>query len=109
MFFKKRSKPVTQARADMEPAELFKQVASLAKQGLTQKQTAEQLGLKTIFTLNTRLVKSSQATGKPVPAFRQTRKSQVPKWVETVVVKRRGKGGRFWIEHSPGTLNQGRG
>ena len=81
----------------MEPAELLKLVASLAKQGLTQKQIAIELGLKTIFTLNTRLVKASQATGKPVPAFRPTKKGRAGKLVDTVEVKRRGKGEAFGV------------
>ena len=53
----------------MEPTELLNKVGSLAKQGMTQNQIAKELGLSTTFTLNNRLVKASQATGKPVPAF----------------------------------------
>ena len=97
MFFKKRSKQATQTRADMEPVALLKKVDSLAKQGLTQKQIVEELGLKTIFTLNTRLVKASQATGKPVPAFKPTRKGQGARRVELVEVRRRGKGEAFGV------------
>ena len=80
----------------MEPAELLKQVDSLAKQGLTQKQITEQLGFKTPFTLNSRLVKASQATGRPIPAFKPPKK-RVEKPVETVEVKRRGKGEAFGV------------
>ncbi len=81
----------------MEPAELLKTVASLAKQGLTQKQIAEQLGISTTLTLNSRLLKASQATGKPVPAFGSSAKDKAEKRVETVEVKRRGKGDAFAV------------
>ena len=81
----------------MEPTELFKKVVSLAKQGLTQKQIAQEMGFKTPFTLNNRLVRASQATGKPVPAFRPRGKTRLEKQVETVVVKRRGKGEAFGV------------
>ena len=81
----------------MEPAELLKTVGSLAKQGLTQKQIAKELGYSTTFTLNNRLVKASQATGKPVPAFRRKRADKVEKKVEVVEVKRRGKGEAFGV------------
>ena len=81
----------------MEPTELLKKVDTLAKQGLTQKQIAEEMGFKTPFTLNNRLVKASQATGKPVPAFRPRGKTKLEKRVETVVVKRRGKGDAFGV------------
>ncbi|MEE8396460.1 MAG: hypothetical protein V3S29_10435 [bacterium] len=81
----------------MEPAELLKTVATLAKQGLTQKQIAEELGYSTTFTLNNRLVKASQATGKPVPAFRGPGKAKAAKRVEMVEVKRRGKGSAFGV------------
>ncbi len=96
MFFKKRSKQEPQTRANMDPTELFKKVDSLAKQGLTQKQIAEQLGFKTPFTLNNRLVRASQATCKPIPAFKPPKK-RVEKPVETVEVKRRGKGEAFGV------------
>ncbi len=80
----------------MDPTELLKQVDSLAKQGLTQKQIAKELGFSTTFTLNSRLVRASQATGKPIPAFKPPKK-RVEKPVETVEVKRRGKGEAFGV------------
>jgi len=82
---------------EMEPAELFNKVKTLAKQGLTQKQIATELGFKTPFTLNNRLVRASQASGKPVPAFRQAGKDKAEKRVEVVEVKRRGKGEAFGL------------
>ena len=81
----------------MEPAELLKKVASFAKQGMTQKQIVGKLGFKTPFTLNNRLVKASQATGKPVPAFRSLRKAKRERRVELVEVRRRGKGEAFGL------------
>ncbi len=81
----------------MEPTELLEKVKSLAKQGLTQKQIAKELGFKTTFTLSGHLVKASQATGRPIPAFGVARKNNMAKRVETVEVKRRGKGDAFAI------------
>ena len=66
----------------MEPAELLKKVASFAKQGMTQKQIAKELGFKTPFALSNRLVKASQATGKPVPPFRSLRKAKRERRIE---------------------------
>ena len=81
----------------MEPTELLKTVGNLAKQGLTQKEIAKELGYSTTFTLNNRLVRASQATGKPVPAFRRPRAGKVEKRVEVVEVKRRGKGEAYGV------------
>ncbi len=81
----------------MNPAELLKKVASFAKQGMTQKQIVEELGFKTPFTLSSRLVKASQATGKPVPAFKQPKRGKAKKRIESVEVKRRGKGEAFGV------------
>ena len=81
----------------MEPAELLKKVASFAKLGMTQKQMVGELGFKTPFALNNRLVKASQATGKPVPPFRSLRKRKHEKRIELVEVKRRGKGDAFGL------------
>ena len=81
----------------MEPTEHLSKVKSLAKQGLTQKQIATELGFKTPFTLTSQLVKVSQASGKPVPAFRPPRKDKLAKRVETVEVKKRGKGEAYGV------------
>ena len=81
----------------MEPTELLNSVKSLANQGLTQKQIATKLGFKTPFTLTSQLVKASQASGKPVPAFRPPRKDKLAKRVETVEVKKRGRGEAFGL------------
>ncbi len=98
MPFKKRNKKVGQkGEEEMNPAELLKKVDSMAKQGLTQKQIAKELGYSTTLTLNNRLVKASQASGKPVPAFRQPGKDKAKKRVELVEVKKRGNGEAFGV------------
>ena len=81
----------------MEPAKVLKKVASFAKRGMTQKQIAGEFGFKTPFALSSRLLKASQATGKPVPAFKSA-KGKFPKRVESVVVRRRGKGEAFGVK-----------
>ena len=81
----------------MEPAELFQKVKSLAKNGLTQKQIAVELGFKTPFTLNNRLIKASQQSGKPIPIFKASKKDGSSARVEMVEVKRRGKGEAFGL------------
>ena len=78
--------------------QLLLQVEKLAKEGNNQKQIAKILGFKTTFTLNNRLVKASQISGKSVPPFKPDRKG--PKGlrrVEEVEVKRRGKGNAFGV------------
>ena len=75
---------------------LLHQVEQLAKGGNNQKQIAGILGFKTTFTLNNRLVKASQISGRPVPPFkpdRMLKKGLRP--VKFVEVKRRGKGDAF--------------
>ena len=81
----------------MEPNELLSQVATLAKLGKTQKQIAEELGFKTTPTLNARLIKSSQITGKPVPAFRQIGGRGATKRIEMVEIRKRGNGESFGV------------
>jgi hypothetical protein len=78
--------------------QLLKQVEKLAAEGHNQKQIAKQLGFKTTFTLNNRLVKASQLTGHPVPPFKPSRRGRKElKRVELVEVKRRGKGNAFGV------------
>ena len=81
----------------MEPAELLKKVASFAKRGMTQKQIMGELGFKTPFALSNRLVKASQAAGKPVPAFKTAKRGRAARQVEVVEVRRRGKGEAFGL------------
>ena len=88
----------------MEPAKLFQKVKSLAKNGLTQKQIAVELGFKTPFTLNNRLIKASQQSGKPVPKFKASKKDGSSARVEMVEVKRRGRGEAFGINVPMETL-----
>ena len=81
----------------MEPNELLKKVAALAKRDLTQKQIAEEIGFQNTTTLHSRLVKASQITGKPVPAFKSRGGRASVKRVETLQVKGRGKGDSFGV------------
>ena len=81
----------------MQPKELLKKVGTLAKQGMTQKQIAAELGISSPATLNNRLVKASQATGKPVPSFKPKGRYNQPKRVDVVEVKKRGKGQSFGL------------
>ena len=81
----------------MEPAELLKKVSSFPRRGMTQKQIMGELGFKTPFALSNRLVKASQATGKPVPAFKPSKRGRVARPVESVEVRRRGKGDAFGL------------
>lgn len=89
----------TMQKADKDQAlQLLKQVEKLAADGHNQKQIAKQLGFKTTFTLNNRLVKASQLTGHPVPPFKPNRRGRKGlKRVEQVEVKRRGKGSAFGV------------
>lgn len=78
--------------------DLLSRVEKLATGGNTQKEIAKALGFKTTFTLNNRLVKASQITGRPVPPFKPEgggRKGRRP--VERVEVKRRGKGDSYGV------------
>lgn len=86
-------------RDDQDTAtQLLKQVERLARDGYNQKQIAKELGFKTTFTLNNRLVKASQITGHPVPPFKPERRSRNSlKRVEAVEVKRRGKGDAYGV------------
>jgi len=77
---------------------LLTQVEKLADEGNNQKQIAKALGFKTTFTLNNRLVKASQITGRPVPKYKSSRRSKDEvKRVEIVEVRRRGKGAAFGV------------
>ena len=77
---------------------LLQEFEKLAREGNTQKQIAIFLGFKTTFTLNNRLVKASQITGKPIPSFRLNQKGKKgQKRVEVVEVKKRGKGTAFGV------------
>lgn len=78
--------------------QLLSQVEKLANEGHNQKEIAKALGFKTTFTLNNRLVKASQITGKPVPKYKPNRQGKKElKRVEQVEVKRRGKGSAFGV------------
>ncbi len=84
---------------DKEAAKnLLQDVERLVRENHSQKQIAQIMGLKTTFTLNNRLVRASQISGRPVPPFKPDRKGRqglMP--VESVEVKRRGKGSAFGV------------
>jgi len=78
--------------------DLLNQVEKLANEGNNQKQIAKALGFKTTFTLNNRLVKASQMTGRPVPKYKSSRKDKDEvKRIEIVEIRRRGKGNAFGV------------
>jgi hypothetical protein len=78
--------------------DLLTQVEKLANDGNNQKEIAKALGFKTTFTLNNRLVKASQITGRPVPKYKSSRRSKDEvKRIEIVEVRRRGKGEAFGV------------
>jgi hypothetical protein len=78
--------------------DLLNQVEKLASEGNNQKEIAKALGFKTTFTLNNRLVKASQITGRPVPKYKSRRNGgDEVKRVEIVEIRRRGKGEAFGV------------
>lgn len=78
--------------------QLLKEVETLAGENNNQKQIAKILGFKTTFTLNNRLVRASQISGRPVPPFKLNKKGPKGlKPIEAVEVKRRGKGSAFGV------------
>jgi hypothetical protein len=87
------------AKGNKEQAlQLLSQVEKLGIEGHTQKEIAKALGFRTTFTLNNRLVKASQTTGRPVPPFKpEGAGKKGRKKVERVEVKRRGKGDSFGV------------
>lgn len=84
---------------DKETAQnLLREVEKLARENNSQKEIARILGFKTTFTLNNRLVKASQISRRPVPPFKPNKKGgKGLRTVESVEVKRRGKGSAFGV------------
>jgi len=70
-------------------ADLLKEVERLAGEGYGKGEIAERLGFKNPTTFESRLVKASQRTGKPIPAFRG-RATRSRKSVDRVRIKARG-------------------
>jgi hypothetical protein len=70
-------------------ADLLKEVERLAGEGYGKGEIAGRLGFKNPTTFESRLVKASQQTGKPVPAFKG-RATRSRKSVERVRVTARG-------------------
>jgi hypothetical protein len=70
-------------------ADLLKEVERLAGEGYGKGEIAERLGFKNPTTFDSRLVKASQLTGRPIPAFR-VRATRSRKSIDRVRVKARG-------------------
>jgi bifunctional DNA-binding transcriptional regulator/antitoxin component of YhaV-PrlF toxin-antitoxin module len=86
------------ARAAGLPGEaLLKEAARLAGDGYGKGEIAQQLGFKNTTTLTGRLVKASQQTGKPIPAFKRLRKARSKQRVEVVQIKRRGRSDAYGV------------
>ncbi len=77
-------------------ADLLKEVEKLAGEGYAKGEIAERLGFKNPTTFEGRLVKASQRTGRPVPAFAARAKAG-RKRVDVVQVKPRGQGQSFGV------------
>ena len=75
-------------------AGLLTEVERLAGEGYGKGEIAERLGFKNPTTFESRLVKASQQTGKPVPAFKG-RATRSRKSVERVRVTARGGDNAF--------------
>ncbi len=76
----------------------LRQVGKLARGGLNQRQIAAELGIKATTTLLARLIRASQRSGRPVPSFASRRGNPgVQRRVETVQIKRRGKGDGYAV------------
>ena len=82
---------------DEEGLELLKRVEALALEGKNQRQISEELGFKTTLTLNSRLVKASQNTGKPVPPFKPLSVGGLRQVDEVVVRRRGGRGNAYGV------------
>lgn len=82
--------------APLSGATLLHEVERLAGEGLGRKEIAERLGFKSAYAFNHRLVKSSQQTGKPIPAFR-SRRQTLAKRTDLVRVRQRGRGQSFGV------------
>ena len=70
-------------------ADLLQEVERLAGEGFGKGEIAERLGFKNPTTFDSRLVKASQRSGKPIPAFKG-RATRSRKSVERVRVTARG-------------------
>lgn len=90
----KRKKPESPESAARR---LLTRVKALAKEGRTQAELAKALGLKSIVTLHSRLLKASQLTGKPIPPLKMAREAKGTRPVEVVEVRRRGKGESYGV------------
>jgi len=75
----------------------MRRVEQLAAEGCPKVEIAGRVGIKNMTTFTARLVRASQQTGKPIPAFKVRAKVPTKKRVEAVQVKRRGKGEAYGV------------
>lgn len=82
--------------------ELFDGVKRLAKQGLSIKEISTQLGFKTPFTFQSKLIEASQILGKPVPIYKKSKSGGTGAIIDKVTVKKsKGDKLRLSIPHEP--------
>ena len=79
------------------PTELMRRVEQLAAEGHPKGEIAERVGIKNMTTFTARLVRASQQTSKPIPAFKHRTKQPARKRAEVVQIKRRGKGDAYGV------------
>ena len=93
------AKPANVEKRKQSPDQAFlARVKGLARSGLNQRQIAAEFGYKTTVTLMSRLLRASQRSGRPVPAIgRGGAKRSKSNRVETVQIRRRGKGDAFGV------------
>jgi hypothetical protein len=77
--------------------ELLAKVKRLAHAGHPQAELTKALGLKSVITLHSRLLRATQLTGKPIPNYRAKRSSDGAKRIEIIEVRRRGKANAFGV------------
>jgi hypothetical protein len=75
----------------------MRRVEQLAAEGYHKGEIAERVGIKNVTTFTARLVRASQQTGKPIPAFKPRSRAPARKRVEAIQIKRRGKGDAYGV------------
>lgn len=90
----------------MEPKELFDGVKKLARQGLSVKEISTQLGFKTPFTFQSKLIEASQILNRPVPIYKKSKGGTGAKVIEQVEAKARGKKGGYGFSLNQDVLSR---
>ncbi|MBI3993178.1 MAG: hypothetical protein HY342_07875 [Candidatus Lambdaproteobacteria bacterium] len=78
-------------------ADFLNDVERMAGEGFGKGEIAQRLGFKNTTTFSSWLVRASQKTGKPIPAFREGFKSNARLRVEAVEIRPRGRGQAFGV------------